>query len=385
MMTPIPRRRFLVRLALGATATAAPTVLGPTLGVLRGAEVQPRPTPEEMVALAGFAKSAMEQHRIPGLSVAISRHGQIVYRQAFGFADKATGETLTPAHLFRIASVTKPITSVAIFKLLESGRLRLEDLVFGPRGLLQMDYGQDYNAQVRKITLHQLLTHTAGGWPNDSSDPMFSHLEMSQKELISWTLDQQPLTWTPGTHQAYSNFGYCVLGRVIEKISGQSYEEYVRQRILLKCGINRMRIGGDKLQDRIGGEVVYDDPAAYGDTVKMRRMDSHGGWVASAMDLVLFAMHVDGFDTTPNILHQDTVRTMTTPPAAGDRYACGWAVNSVPNWWHAGSLPGTASLLVRTARGLCWAVLANGRTKGIDAALDSLMWKMVKAVSAWEA
>jgi hypothetical protein len=146
-----------------------------------------------------------------------------------------------------------------------------------------------------------------------------------------------------------------------------------------------MRIGGDKLRDRIAGEVVYDDPAAYGDTVKMRRMDSHGGWIASATDLVQFAMHVDGFDTTPNILRKETVKTMTTPPTVVDRYACGWAVNSVPNWWHAGSLPGTASLLVRTARGLCWAALANGRTKGIDTALDSLMWKMVKAVPAWEA
>jgi hypothetical protein len=94
-------------------------------------------------------------------------------------------------------------------------------------------------------------------------------------------------------------------------------------------------------------------------------------------------MHVGGFDTTPNILRKDTIRAMATAPAVGPHYTCSWSVDPVPNRWHTGSLAGTSSLLVRTAKGLCWAALANGRMEGIDAALDSMMWKIVQAVPAW--
>ena len=76
---------------------------------------------------------------------------------------------------------------------------------------------------------------------------------------------------------------------------------------------------------------------------------------------------------------------MTTPTAANPGYACGWAVNKAPNWWHNGSLPGTSSILVRTASGLCWAALANARTQGIGPGLDQMMWKIAKAVPEWRA
>ena len=76
---------------------------------------------------------------------------------------------------------------------------------------------------------------------------------------------------------------------------------------------------------------------------------------------------------------------MTTPTAANEHYACGWAVNKAPNWWHNGSLPGTSSILVRTASGLCWAALTNIRSEGIGPALDEMMWKIAKAVPAWGA
>jgi hypothetical protein len=94
-------------------------------------------------------------------------------------------------------------------------------------------------------------------------------------------------------------------------------------------------------------------------------------------------MHVDGFKTTPNILRAGTLKTMTTATIANPHYACGWSVNSVPNWWHTGSLPGTLTILVRTASGLCWAAFTNTRVEGFD--LDKMMWQMVKAVPAWKA
>src|SRR5262249_25222752 len=117
-----------------------------------------------------------------------------------------------------------------------------------------------------------------------------------------------------------------------------------------------------------------------------RRMDSHGGWVASARDLVAFVAHVDGL--TPNILRSDTISRMVTPSAANGNYARGWSVNNLNNWWHTGSLPGSQSILVRTASGFGWAALANTRRRGspdMGLALDNLIWDMVRQVTDWGA
>jgi CubicO group peptidase (beta-lactamase class C family) len=105
------------------------------------------------------------------------------------------------------------------------------------------------------------------------------------------------------TEYLHSNFGYCVLGRVIEKLTGRTYEAAVRERVLRPCGISSMRISGNTLAERAGREVVYYDQDGE-DPYRMnvRRMDSHGGWLATPTDLVRFLVRVDGFPTKPDIL-----------------------------------------------------------------------------------
>jgi CubicO group peptidase (beta-lactamase class C family) len=387
-MRRITRRACLKYIVLALTANSFPAVLHPFTVLATNLEKQPTPTEREISTIAEIARQFMDQYLAPGLSVAIARHGQFVYQYGFGYTDNTSGEQITPSHLFRIASVTKPITSVAIFSLIEQNRLRLNDLVFGSRGLLQFDYsdGKSYPELVDRITIYHLLTHTCGGWGNDADDPMFRHSAMNHKELITWTVQNKSLEDAPGSHYAYSNFGYCILGRVIEKLTGQSYIEFVQQAILKKCGIKTMQLAGNTIAERANNEVIY-----YGQNgsdpydMNIIRMDSHGGWIATPSDLVKFAMHVDGFKITPNILSSTSIKIMTSASAANSRYACGWNVNKAPNWWHNGSLPGTTAIMVRTASGLCWAALTNTRTNGIELAIDEMMWKMVKAVPRWYA
>jgi len=347
---------------------------------------QPLPSDSEAAAIAQIVKGAMEKHQAPAISLAVARHGQMVYQNAYGFADKDGGTLATTGSRFRIASVSKPITAVTVFSLIEQGRLGLHDLIFGEQGRLGFDYGRQYPDPVRKITLHHLLTHTCGGWENNGDDPMFRHPRMNHHELITWTLQNQPLKNEPGVHYAYSNFGYCILGRVIEKITGKSYAAYVKQAVLAKCGIEDMEIGTNTLEQRASKEVVYysqneGNSAPY--HMNIARMDSHGGWIATPSDLVRFAMHMDGFKTTPNILNADSIGTMTTASQANPNYACGWCVNKIPNWWHNGSLPGTLAIMVRTHSGLCWAAFTNTRADGLD--LDRMMWQVVNCVPAWHA
>lgn len=385
-MKRMTRRSCLkqITVAAGASVLSAGFPLWP--GFAGEAEAQPTPTESEAAAMAAIAREMMSQCNAPGLSVAIARHGRLVYQKAFGYADRDKAESVTTSSLFRIASVSKPITSVAIFSLIEAGRLGLDDLIFGARGILRFDYGENYPEHVTKITLHHLLTHTSGGWENDDNDPMFHKPEWNHRELIAWTLREQPLKFEPGTHYAYSNFGFCLLGRVIEKITGQTYAQFARNAVFDRCGIKDMRLGGNTLAQRATNEVVYYGQPGSGTNpynMNITRMDSHGGWIATPGDLVQFAMHVDGFKTTPNILAAKTIKIMTTGTAANPRYACGWLVNNVPNWWHGGSLPGTLTNMVRTASGLCWAAFTNTRMAKLD--LDAMMWKMVKCVPAWRA
>ncbi len=385
-MKTITRRACLKQITLTAAVGTLPMLF--RASSLSGAEpeAQPKPTGQEEAAIADIVREVMEKYHAPAISVAVARHGQFVLQRAFGMADKATSERVTTSNLFRIASVSKPITSVTIFTLIQEGRLHLDDLIFGANSVLGFDYGKEYPERVTRIRLHHLLTHTCGGWSNDADDPMFYKPQWNHQELITWTVHHQPLKYDPGTHYAYSNFGYCILGRVIEKITGQPYAAYVHKAVLQKCGVVGMRIGGNTLAQRAPDEVVYYGQKSGGTNpydMNIRRMDSHGGWIATPTDLVKFAMHVDGFPTTPNILEANTLKTMTTGTSANRNYACGWCVNRIPNWWHDGALPGTLTIMVRTASGLCWAAFTNTRVNGLN--LDAMMWRIVEAVPAWHA
>jgi CubicO group peptidase (beta-lactamase class C family) len=350
-------------------------------------ELAALPTPDERKRLARLAAAFMETYEVPGLSVAIAIKGKPAYVEAFGVADRDTSEALTPQHRFRIASISKPITSTGIFALIEAGKLKLDKHVFGSNSILGDDYPWSADcSDIEQITIEHLLTHTTGGWGNAANDPMFSNKEMNHRELITWTLKQMPLTVPPGKSFAYSNFGYCVLGRVIEKITGQTYEQYIKDNILKRCGIIDMRIAGNTLMDRAINEVKYYSPAG-GDPYGMNvaRMDSHGGWIATPSEMTTFFTHIDGFKDTDQLLTDDTLRIMSTPTAANPRYAKGLFVNSANNWWHGGSLPGTETLSVRTHSDFCWSAFTNTRPKFRDmtAALDQLGWHMVGSVADW--
>jgi CubicO group peptidase (beta-lactamase class C family) len=328
-----------------------------------------------------LAREFMKQYEIPGFSVAFAHRGVPAYEAGYGYADVSRKEAVTTTHVFRIASVSKPITSVAIYTLVEQGKLTLEDVVFGTRGLLaRFNLPADHAEWLKKIQIRHLLTHTCGGWQNNEHDPMFQWPELNHEELIAKTLATERLLYPPGEHYAYSNFGYCLLGRVIEAKSGTSYEDYVRQHVLGLCGIHAMSIG-NKVSNISAREVHYygpDNPY----NLDPQRMDSHGGWIASPSDLVAFALHVDGFPSPPDILRGDTEKDMVTATSVNSSYAKGWAVNRLGNWWHGGGMPGTSSILVRTASGMCWAATANTDTNGD---MDTLMWKMAKCVPQWHA
>ena len=375
-------RRSFVRVGL-----AAPVALG---GAGRSADAALAPTINfrQDQRIAGLVAEYMKQYGVPGLTLAYGRGADLLLARAYGVADRETNEPVRVDSLFRIASVSKSITSAAIFTLIEKGALRLSDRVFAPGGILHAYARTTERADwVHAITIHDLLTHTAGGWPNDETDPMFGDRDLDAPELIAHTLATRAPRFPPGEHYEYSNFGYCILGRVIELATGMSYETYVRRRILDLVGIADMRIA---TKEPVAHEVHYyrasgEDPYA----LPITRMDSHGGWIATPTDLVRYAAALFGADDRRDakpLLPASLLATIRTGTRANPAYGCGWNLTDSGNVWHTGHLSGSQALLVHAKDGIAWAVAINTRDKRVPAmtaGMDKLMWQIRRSVAQW--
>lgn len=315
--------------------------------------------------VAGFARD----YDVPALALAVSRRGRLVHTCGHGMTDPAGGRPVSAQHtLFRIASISKPITSAAIMRLAAEGLLTLDDPVFGPGGhLTGLLDGPPADPRAAGITVRHLLRHACGGWAGDRRDPMFTRPDLSAAQLVDTVLRERRLDHDPGTHYAYSNFGYCILGRLIEKITGTTYEEHLRASLLADCGITGMYLAADGYQGRRPEEVTYHDRDGYDPyDLPVRRMDAHGGWLASAVDLLRFAVRVDGADTVPGVLeHRWIAETATVPDlVGGPGYGAGWGVHPDGTRSHTGRLPGASTLLALTPDGLGIALLTNTSRAG---------------------
>ena len=379
-----------------------------------------------MASFDSLMRGFIEKHRIPGAALAVLDHGRLVYARGYGYADVATKEQVTPDSLFRIASISKPITAVAIMKLVEEQRLGLDDPVF--RTLEFDPYFEEEGAEADErhqlITIRHLLRHR-GGWDRngDSSfDPMFISDQITKAlgtsrpatpQMIIRYMSGRALDFAPGQRYAYSNYGYCLLGRVIEKITGKPYEDYVVEHVLAPMGITSMRLGKTLPAGRAKGEVRYYDPsrrpsvfapnhgkrvaAPYG-AWNLDAMDAHGGWVASVTDLARFARSFMSPTSCP-VLEEDTVLTMFSPADSDGankekvQYGCGWFVRNLgdrgANFWHTGSLPGTAALLVLRHDQRAWVVVFNSRVSPhanhLAREIDPLLHKAADSVRNWPA
>lgn len=382
---------------------------------------------ERLVSFDRMMREFMRQHRVPGASLAVTDQGKIVLARGYGYADLATGQQVTTDSLFRIASISKPITAVAVLQLVEKGKLKLDDKVFEilDYSAAIKELGEKFDARQRNITIEHLLQHR-GGWDRDISfDGMFRSVEFAARfrerppagpQTVIRAMLGQSLDFDPGLRYAYSNYGYCLLGRVIEAVTSQTYEQYVRKHVLRPLDIHTMRIGKTRLDGRQANEVRYyypgrgpsvfydnladDVPWPYGGW-HLESMDSHGAWIASAVDLAKFAAAFDD-PTNCKVLSEVSVRAMFSRPEglAGHEedgtdkpvfYSLGWSNRIVgegkQNNWHTGSLAGTATILIRRHDGHNFVVLFNARSSPDEAhfgrAIDPLLHRAANEVKKW--
>ena len=254
--------------------------------------------------LASFdnaVQSFMQARNIPGGSLAVTKDSRLVYARGYRW-DGYTTDPVNPDTLFRIASVTKPLTSMAVMRLVQENTLHLTDKLVN---LLALPAPLD--TRMNDITLLELLQHQ-GGWNRDTTfDPMFYDqtiasaqgvsLPISQQNIIDYMTTKHMLDFTPGTMYNYSNYGFLLLGRIIEAVTHLPYATYMQNAVFGPLGISRIVLGASEFEFRKAGEATYftanpglfanmrqagapaNVMAQYGN-FNIENMDSHGGFLA---------------------------------------------------------------------------------------------------------
>lgn len=247
---------------------------------------------------------------VPGLSIALDVGGRTLLARGFGYADL---EHMSPAEadtVYRIGSLTQPFTAVAILQLLDDGKLSLDE----PLG----NCFPDWPEAVRGITIEELLTHTSGLVSYTGLGLRFGDdfcAGMTREDVLALFLDQ-PLEFEPGTQFAFSSSGYFVLGLVVEKVSGQSYPDYLTRHVFEPLGMEHtVYCYEDSLLVRrasgyqeIAGELENDAP------LSIEHPFSAGALCSTAPDLVRFQRGlVDG-----TLLRPSTFARMAQPTVLPD-------------------------------------------------------------------
>jgi N-acyl-D-amino-acid deacylase len=380
----LTRRTALAGLAgLGGLAATAPEA------VAQGSPPQ-APSPFEKVPVSGKAGPGlepidesmldiMERHGIPGAAFAIARDGKLLLAKGYGWADVTTGAPTTPTTLFGLASLSKPLTAVATLKLVEQGKLGLDDAVFGILNDLRAPAGARVDPCLADVTVRQCLNHS-GGWDRGvrgdpvNWEPLICRAcrvrpPLSARQFLEFMLGR-PLDFKPGTEQRYSNVGFVILGQVIAKVSGQPYERFVLDNVLRPMGIKQAGLHGfdgkyilgEAMRCLAGTLIAL--PA-----LLLPMINAAGGWAASVVDLARFLTNLDGSRGEP-VLGEETRRLMIAPPPGplkprenGTWFGLGWDSVVVKGkafgYYKEGSYQGMRTFMKRLPGGVNWVLLYN--------------------------
>jgi D-alanyl-D-alanine carboxypeptidase len=293
-------------------------------------------------------------------AVLVTRNGKTLFSGAYGLADREKKVANTLDTRFRVGSMNKMFTATAILQLVQGGKLKLTD----PLGKYLTDYPNQ--AVATQVTIHQLLTHTGG--TGDIFGPDFDAHRLELRTLNDYLAlyGKRGLAFEPGTRWEYSNYGMVLLGAVIEKVSGQSYYDYVTEHIYKPAGMTRT---GSEPEDKLvpGRAIGYmhERGGAWTpntDTLPVRGTSAGGGY-STVGDMVRFANAL----MKHKLLNAEYTELLITGkvdlPGGGAKYAYGFEdsrQNGVGSVGHGGGAPGmNGQLKILPQSGYVVAVLSN--------------------------
>lgn len=346
---------------------------------------------------------------IKGASFALMKNDSLIYAKGYGYSDIKDSIECEVKNVFRVASVSKLITAVAIMRLCETGKLTTQDFVFGEEGILCDSLFLNYrDKNIKKITVEHLLRHT-GGFANPHGDAAFNtdlvakylgkDLPLSMDDMVLYATRMR-LRAKPGGWFNYSNLGYIILSKVIEKASGMPYERYVKDSVLAPMGCYDMHLAHNYSDEFLSNEVKYYEvkeaepvPAYDGsDTLVMKSRggnDVHGlygagGWVASPVELLKFVSAIDECPVKEEFLSRESIDFMTM--YSKSIKPAGWASVTSREWMRTGSMAGTSALIKAQKDGYTWVFISNSSSwtgPGLSRQMNRDITRALKRVKKW--
>ncbi|WP_127022421.1 InlB B-repeat-containing protein [Rheinheimera mangrovi] len=310
-------------------------------------EVVIRFTADEFQTFDQAIEDYLQKYQIPQGVVGIVKNEQLVYLKHYG----SNANLHQVEQSYRLASVSKPLTMLAILHLVEQGQLSLNEKPFAQGGILYNDLAETpYVTNADAITVDHLIRHNSG-WTNTPYDVMFSATELSESDLFRQMLQVRSLQYVPGQQSSYLNFGYQVLGRIVEKLTGDKVHIYLKNRLFSGLDDFELYAAGSLLSERKENEVQY--YSAFGETpyvMNLPRMLAAGGMSANVRTLANILIRIDRSAKVPDVLQDGSFHNF---------YLGGW-------WYHYGSLPGTSTLMGKIDNQYSVVALFNGRSMDYD-------------------
>lgn len=361
--------------ACGSKTSASPSATAPTMPT-----VAPTPTLSAEAQLALQIDKTLtalaEQGRFSG-SVLVARDGKVLVSKGYGLANMELGVPNTPQTKFRLASLTKQFTAMAILQLQQQGKLNVQDPI--------CKYIQDCPDIWQPITIHHLLTHTSGlhNYTDEADFAEVKNRSFSPAQIIDLFRDL-PLDFTPGEKFSYSNSGYSLLGSIIEQVSGQSYALFLQKYIfgplqMMNTGYYDNRA---VIKNRASG---YSNATTTADYVDMSYVYAAGGLYSTVEDLFLWDQALYTDKLIPQALRDQMFTPFAPVPACflgcnDIGYGYGWDIArqfDQPLAWHGGEIEGGRTEIDRYPEAKVVIIVLSNREDTITSGLSTPIARMI--------
>ena len=281
---------------------------------------------------------------VPGASVLVVQDGRVVLARAYGMADPVHGVAATTRTDYRLASVTKQFTAMAIMLLVRDGKLGYD--------LPVRDILPEMPRASQQVTIRNLLNHTSGILDYEDLIPDTETVQIHDADVLRLLSARDSMNFAPGTHYRYSNSGYCLLALVVERVSGMPFPRFLHERIFAPLGMTSSvahQDGIDTVPNRAYGFTPDSGRFLPTDQSVTSATLGDGGVYTSALDLVRWdqALYPGG------LLDSATLVQATTPPALpsdSTQYGFGWFIDAyrgVRRWRHTGETSGFRNAIQR--------------------------------------
>lgn len=303
-----------------------------------------------------------------GAAILVVRKGEILYRKGVGMANIELGVSVKPEMVFRVGSITKQFTAVAILKLVEQGKLSLQDEL--------TKFIPDYPTQGNKITVEHLLTHTSGikSFTSLSKYQLDAHglqKDMSPLEMINM-FKNEPMDFPVGTKFMYNNSAYFLLGYIIEKASGKTYQEYLQENLFKPLDLQNTYYDKHNflIKNRVNGYHQGDKGLENEDYISLTQPYAAGALVSSVDDLYKWYKGIHEYKIVKKELLDKAFTSYKLPDGKDTKYGYGWFLASIagsPTHEHGGAIHGfLAQSIYLPKEEVFVAVLSNCTCKSPD-------------------